>query len=182
MVIVETIRDLAITIGLAILIPLTLTFGFHAFLTRPEWKGSEELTKAEKIAGDLRQRVHELKEEKKFEEAHALTNQIEDAEAAAQKLRQPLDDSYNQAIKKYSWIYLTIAVAVGAALIVTSMIIHITFISAGVLFGGVACVVIGATSNWYRIPSQLQFFILLGAIIALIALSYFFFMRARKNQ
>ncbi len=117
MVVVETIRDIVISIVLAVLIPLTLIFGLQAFMD---------------------------------------------------------SSAFN-----YHTLYLAISAIIGGALIIASFFVNISYLSAGILFGGAACIMVGVLNNWHVMNAQLKFFILLGAVIMLVALSYYFFMRGQ---
>lgn len=79
---------------------------------------------------------------------------------------------YDSALKDYQFKHFIVNVVVGMLLIVLGYLIHIGFLGAGLMLGGVFCLMVGSIFYWSKFTVIIKFGALLSMIFLLIVIAY----------
>lgn len=150
--------NFAISMGVAILLPLLITYGVNLLHPPPEWDDyhtfdfsiSEDLSKE-----DRAKRASIAKEEqKKFNAAHV----------------------------DYEKTLFFVALPIGILLVLVGAITKVTTIGNGLVFGGVFTLILGYYSYWNQLSDLLKFSSLLVALAILIFTAYRIYARLEGSK
>jgi len=193
------IRDIAISIGFVILIPLALIYGLSAFMKRPTYPYFQEVYNVKKELHTLKKevlkkKIEEIKDslekmKKKLElkqkefERKASAEEIEHVERQLEKGNKESEErklEYENDMSRYDFNYMVISLVSGIiAFLIGIMLVE--SLGAGVMFGGVVCIIYGLRSYWDGFDDITRFSILLGALLLLFAIGYVRFLQRRKR-
>ena len=79
---------------------------------------------------------------------------------------------YDVALKEYQFNHFVVNVIIGAALILLGYFIHVGFLGAGFILGGVFCLMVGSAFYWHKFSVILKFGAIMSTIILLIVIAY----------
>jgi len=143
----ENIRNIAIGIGIMILLPLITQVGARLIMKEPAYPHTSHYAQAEMTQEERQQNV--LKHEQEMEQ-------------------------YQLALKEFEKYYFYITTVVGIIALIAGTFIQIPFLGMGFILGGVLCIVFGYLSYWQELNHWIKFASLLMALLLLILASFRF--------
>lgn len=138
----EGIRNLAIGLGVMILLPMAVRVGTRLIIKGPSWEERSDLKK-------------QLKEKK-----------ISKKEFEAQ------EEEYDTRRKAYEQYLFYISTISGVAAIAAGAMVAVPFLGMGLILGGVICLSLGYWDYWHHLDDTFKFISLILALIILIGAGY----------
>jgi len=158
----ETLQEIALGIGLAILIPMITHNGIGILYPTLSWSKYQK------------QYDEDIKQQKKTK--HGKTTNLEEIAAQA----RILNDSYKEHRKPYKRVLFYTSLSVGLISIIIGSITKITSLGFGFVFGGIYLLVSGYASHWDKLSKYVRFSSLLLALILIIAMAYLLMRKRNK--
>jgi len=156
---IDNLKALAIIIAIAILTPMTINYGATLMAPRPTSPSSIFLGKyysEQKTKGKI-----DTKDYKSAKELHQLKTNL-----ASYK-------RYNKQLSLYrNTLFYTCLIA-GLILIILGLLMNISIIDTGLIFGGSFSVINGYATYWDYLTSPLKFASLIIALLLVIGVAYF---------
>ena len=198
-----SIRDIAISIGIVILIPLALIYGLSIFMKRPirdysldttysdlnkklrilQKEGLEEIQKMkERFERDKNEFEKELETKQQELERKVSAEEIEVVQKQLEQVKKMDEDKgaqYEKAMKRYDFNYMVISLIIGIMAFFIGMTL-VESLGSGMTFGGIICIIQGLGDYWRYFDSITQFLILFGSLLLLFFMGYCHFFRIRK--
>lgn len=196
---ITTMRDVAISIGFLILIPLALLYGIGTFMKRPPYPSSpiydlerklstlkkegieEDIARIKKELAQIKKELEaEQKELKRDVPAEEIASVEEQLEKAKQVYKQK-EIQHKNDMAKYNWNQFLVSIIIGSVIALFGTILAES-LGTGFIFGGVACIVIGFMNYWWQFNDITRFSILLCAVLFLLSLGYWRFYQYKKSR
>ena len=146
----EVVKQIAVWLGIVVLLPLTVWYGTNVFSPPPNWK---EYTKS---AERIEQRIGDAKRETEKEK-------LRDEKA---RLEEKKEDEERVYYKHMFWV----AYPVGLVAIVLGTFFPVQAVGAGLMFGGLISLAAGCYSYWDNMTDQLHFGSLVVALVVVAGL------------
>lgn len=195
--VLEALRNIAITLSLAFLIPFTLIYGVRVFYPKPQLTYPPEHAQLTSELGVLQKQrnkafydrsvILEQKKENLIQEAGnkhlaELEQQVKEKSAQLDSLRKPVDKAYQEAEYRHGKIELIVGCLIGIMLIILGLFFPTGSIGSGLLFGGTACIGYSFLWNYNIFSEKILFLLLLTAVSCIIAIAYYLNLRDRKPK
>jgi len=165
------IKDIAIGIGLALLVAMTMWQGLETFIKSPLAPSYDAVYKLETELRDLK-----LKGTK--EEVLKVKEQLKKAKEVfeTEKIR------YEEEKNIHARTSLVTGITIGLIIAVTGTFFEAEFLSIGLLMGGI----LGISSilmkfRWYKISDVVRFVIFFGLLLLIFFLEYILFLRTERK-
>jgi hypothetical protein len=194
--ILDALRDFAISVSLCVLIPLTLMYGISVFLPRPQFVSSEEYQRVETEYSVLREKrdqmvydrdmvagkkLEEFKNQQKNQQLEELEKQLKDKDDERDAIKKPLNMQFEEAQKAHARAILFISALLGILFLLSGLFFPVAAIGAGFLFGGTGCIVFGYMHHYHYLSEKVHFFALIIAICLVVSVGYLFFKHRQTN-
>lgn len=155
------LKNLALALGIVILLPLTVYYGVQVIKPHPSWEFATQAPARDDFKEHDEWRRARDSYDKEYKEAY---------------------DSYTkEKLHVYNWTYFCIAAIIGLVCIVAGVFMNIDFLGLGFIFGGLITLVTAFFHSWGLFNDIIKFFSLLGAIGLLIALAYILLHREKSG-
>jgi hypothetical protein len=152
-------KRFALGFGIAVILPFMLHLGVNTFSPPPNWEDYNIV--------DYYDKLEEASEEERAE-LEAKWNDLKVAQ-----------DRHEARYQKA--LFLVMAPA-GIAAIVIGAFIGFQAIGAGLMFGGIFCLMDGYIQYWEKLPDWMRFVSLLVAFIALLIVGYFRIIKHERKE
>lgn len=195
--VLEDLRHISVAFSLLILVPLTLAYAIRVFFPMPSFVETAEykraLSERETLQKQRDQAFHDqqvLLKKKSDEFSKQLDNkqletlekQLQEKAAALEAVRTVMYKTHDTAVSHHNTMELLIAALIGLLLMILGLIVPVSAIGSGLLFGGTLCVIYGFISHRNLFGEKMLFLILLGAIGLIIALGSLFLGNQNKSK
>jgi hypothetical protein len=172
-----TIRDLGITLALAVSFPLCVHLGVNVFYPEfqklVQWDDKKEFLSPEEYK--------EYMELTKGSTYRHITFTKKDA-ATLENLENKYREKKHELEEKRGSIVFYVTLFFATLFIILSTIIPVPAISAGLVLAGIASAINGYWRTWFYLDAKIKFASLLVAIILLTTISFISFYRKQKNK
>lgn len=152
-------KRIALGFGIAVILPFMLHLGVNTFSPPPNW---EDYT-----IEDYYDKLEDASDEER-EELKTRWNELKKAQ-----------DKHEMRYQKTLFFVMAPA---GIAAIIIGAFIGFQAIGAGLMFGGIFCLMDGYIQYWEKLPDWMRFASLLVAFIALIVVGYFKIIKLEKKE
>jgi len=157
----ELVKQIAVWLGIVVLVPLVVWYGTSAFHPPPDWKQYSRST------ARLEERIKETKEKSEKENLR--------------REKDRLEKEQDEAEREYYGTMFWVAYPVGLVAIVLGLFFPVQTVGTGLMFGGLASLTAGCYSYWDKMDGWLRFGSLLLALLVLLVLGTWRFWPARAN-
>lgn len=140
--------NFAIGMGVAILLPMLITYGVNLLHPPPQF--DEYHTLGPPGPGPVSQAEFERRD----------------------KISREEREQYSAANLEYSKTFFYVALPIGLLLVIGGAIVKVAAVGNGLVFGGVFTLITGYYSHWYHLSDLTKFGSLLVALVLLIATAY----------
>ena len=154
----EVVKQLAVWLGVVVLLPLTAWYGTSAFSPPPDWK---QHTK------DLARLDEQIRE----------SNSKADKDNIRQE-KDRLDNELDAQERVYYQHMFWVAYPIGLAAFIVGTFLPVQSVGAGLMFGGLSSLATGCYSYWDRMGDSLRFESLVVALLIVVLLGLWRFRSA----
>jgi putative Mn2+ efflux pump MntP len=158
----ELVKQIAVWLGIVVLLPLAVWFGTSIFSQPPDWRQYHKSTS--RLDEKIQQAAGEAEKEKLYQQKDRLEKELEEAE------------------RVYYGAMFWVAYPVGLVSLVLGLIFPVQAVGAGLMFGGLASLAAGCYSYWDRMEGWLRFGSLVVALIVLLVLGTWRFRPVRPSS
>jgi len=149
--------NFAIAMGMALLIPMLITYGVNLLHPPPDHEDYQSVG----LPGP---------------------GPVSEEEAARREELSKKDrDNFNAARMEYEQLFFYVALPVGLALVVGGVFVGVSSISNGMVFGGVFTLIMGYYSNWNQLSDGIKFVSLLIALALFVFAAYRTYSRSQTG-
>ena len=141
--------NFAISMGLALLLPMLITYGVNLIQPPPEMADYHII-----------------------ERGGPLPEDSPEAHAERQRIYQEEDRNYMAALRDHEAIFFFVALPIGVILVISGAVIKVPAVGIGLAFGGVFTLILGYGSYWDQLSDLIKFVSLLVALCLLIFTAY----------
>jgi hypothetical protein len=157
----ELVKQIAVWLGIVVLLPMSVWYGTSAFSPPPDWKHYSKTTSR------LDEKIHDAK-----------------SEAEKDKLRQErdrIDAERDEAERVFYADMFWVAYPTGLLAILLGTFFPVQAVGAGLMFGGLASLTAGCYAYWDRMGDWLRFGSLVLALLVLLILGTWRFRPSRSG-
>jgi len=168
--ILQLLKYVLVSTNIALLILLSLIYGFRTFMKKPVAPSFEVVWKLEdKLKKWERKGAHE--------KIASLKEQI----VVARKEFDEKEAQYKKDMEKYIKMRLILASIIGVAILILGAFIAEASLGAGLIVGGILCITNGVSFYWYEWSDVIRFLIIIGSIFLLLIIGFWFLWRTRRK-
>jgi hypothetical protein len=142
------LKNLALTVGVAVIFPMLVHYGVCVFSPEPKW--------ADYRTGEY------------FDFAHASKEEIRQHQAEQKAAQAEL----KAATTKFEFRLFAVAAPLGVAAILIGACLRVQAIGSGLIFGGIFSLCNGYLRYWSNLPDTLRFLSLAVGFVVLILVGY----------
>lgn len=189
----ELLRSIVLGVAITILYPLMVYYVIQVVHPQPKYVYETSSDQLEQLRMQMR-RLERSKETilalpgqkdlsvlKNIEsELNTLDAQLVSIEQATEQKRKEQDALYQEQMQPYEKTFFMVSSIAGLLALLIGAFSGIPFLGFGFIMSGVFTLTMGYVSYWGRLHDILKFISLLGAIVLIIAIS-FYMMRKNKN-
>lgn len=189
----ELLRSVVLGIAITVLYPLMVYYVIQVIHPQPKYNYEMSSDQLEQLRMQMR-RLERSKETilalpgqkdlsvlKNIEtELNTVDAQIVSIEQATEQKRKEHEAMYQEQMKPYERTFFIISSLAGLLALLIGAFARIPFLGFGFIMSGVFTLTMGYVSYWGRLHDILKFISLLGAILLIIAISFYMMRRAKK--
>jgi len=158
----ELVKQIAVWLGIVVLLPLAVWYSTSAFSPPPDWKKHSRSTS--RLDEKIKEATPEAEKEKLRQEKDRLEKELDEAERVF--------------YRAMFWV----AYPVGLLAIILGILFPVQTVGAGLMFGGLSSLAMGCYSYWDKMGDWLRPGSLLVALVVLLVLGTWKFRPASSGN
>lgn len=189
----ELLRSVVLGVAVTILYPLMIYYVIQVIHPQPQYTYEGSSDQLEPLKMQMR-RLERSKETilalpgvkdfsvlKNIEsELNTLDAQLVSIEQASEQKRKENEAAYQDLMKPYERTFFIVSSLAGLLALLLGAFTQIPFLGFGFIMSGVFTLTMGYVSYWGRLHDILKFISLLGAILLIIAISFYMMRRTKQ--
>jgi energy-coupling factor transporter transmembrane protein EcfT len=161
----ELVKQIAVWLGIVVLLPLAIWYGVSAFSTPPDKRENA------KALAKINEQIQDAKEDKDKAERDKLRRERD-------RLQAEEEEAQRQFYHDMFWV----AYPTGLVATILGVFFPVQAVGAGLMFGGLISLATGCYAYWDRMDAWLRLGSLVVALLVLLALGTWRFWPARAEQ